>query len=114
VSGLRRGVPPGVLPLLLAAALDLVFVAGLLRADRRPEQAWSPWLGIPAHVLALTLPLLLLVTVVVALTSTPGSGRRSRRSLARLQAATVVVAVLGFGVYVSPWGRAGVAAIVET
>lgn len=106
--------PPGVLPLAHAAALDLVFALGVLHAPSRPDEAWSPWFGLPVYLLALTLPLLLFVLVVVALTGPPVAARPASRRLSRWQAATIAMSGLGFSMYVSPWGRAGVAAILET
>ena len=108
----RHRLPPGLLPLTSAAACDLVFVLGVLHGPATPEQTWSPWLGIPAIWLALTLPLLLLVTVVVAVTGEPHPSHRS--GLHHLQEATIALAVLGLAVYLSPWGRAGVRALLES
>jgi hypothetical protein len=105
---------PGVLPLAHAAACDVAFALGVLRAPSSPEEAWSPWFGLPAYVLALTLPLLLFVLVVVALTGPPVAGRPAERRLSRWQAATIAMAGLGFATYLSPWGRTGVAAVLET
>ena len=105
---------PGVLPLAAAAALDVVFVLGLLRAPSGPQDAWSPWFGLPLHVLVLVLPLLLFVLVVVALTSPPGAGPAATRRLTRWQVATIAIAGLGLALYLSPWGRAGIAAVLET
>lgn len=105
---------PGVLPLAHAAALDVVFALGLLRAPSGPEEAWSPWFGLPLYVLALTLPLLLFVLVVVALTSPPVAGRAAPRRLTRWQVATIATAGLGLAMYLSPWGRAGITAVLQT
>ena len=102
------------LPLAHAAVLDVAFALGVRRAPSGPHEAWSPWFGLPVYVLALTLPLLLFVLVVVALTGPPAAGRPAGRRLSRWQAATVAMAVLGCALYLSPWGRAGVAAILET
>ena len=109
---LPRSLPPGLLPLAHAAAFVVLFVVGVLPGPGDPEQAWSPWLGLPAIVLALTLPLLLLVTVLFALSGAPHPSSRS--GLHRLQEATVALAVLGLAVYLSPWGRTGVRTVLET
>ena len=53
---LVRHPPPGALPLLVAAALDGLFVLGMLHGPAGPEQAWSPWWALPAVWVALTLP----------------------------------------------------------
>jgi hypothetical protein len=114
VRGVLRDAPPGLLPLVHAAALDVVFVLGVLQASPYPDGRSSAWLGVPALVLALTLPLLLLLTVVVSLTCAPQPAPSRQQTVARLQAATVLLSGLGFVRYLSPWGRAGVAAIVAT
>ena len=104
--------PPGLLPLAHAAAIDVVFVLGVLHGPDGPEQEWSPWLGVPAIWLALTMPLLLLGTVVVALSGEPHPSHRS--GLHHLQTATIVLAVLGLVIYLSPWGKAGVRVLLES
>ena len=105
---------PGVLPLAAAAVLVVAFALGLGSGPSHPDEPWSPWFGLPLHLLALTLPLLLLVLVVVALTSPPAAGPAAPRRLTRWQVATVVTAGLGLALYLSPWGRAGIAAVLET
>ncbi len=106
--------PPGVLPLAHAAALDVAFALGVRHAPSGPQEAWSPWFGLPVHVLALTLPLLLFALVVVALTGPAVPGRPAGRRLSLWQVTTIATAGLGLAMYLSPWGRAGVAAIVES
>ena len=112
LGGLRHHLPPGLLPLAHAAALDLLFVFGVLQRPGGSDQTWSPWLGLPAVVLALTLPLLLLATVVVALTGQPHPSNRT--GLHPLQTASIALAGLGCALYFSPWGKAGVTAMLET
>ena len=116
-AGVREAVTgrlsPGVLPSAAAAGLVVLFGLGLRSAPSNPDQAWSPWFGLPLHLLVLTLPLLLLVLVVVALTSPPAAPAAPRR-LTRWQVATIATAGLGLALYLSPWGRAGIAAVLET
>ena len=102
------------LPLAHAAALVVVFALGLRSAPSHPEEAWSPWFGLPLHLLALTFPLLLFVLVVVAVTSPPVAGPAASRRLVRLQVATIATAGLGLALYLSPWGRAGITAVLQT
>ncbi len=109
-----RGLPAGLLPLAHAAALDLAFVVTVLLAPQGTVRSSPAWLQVTGLALAVTLPLLLLVTVVVALTCTPPAAPSGRRSLRRLQAATGALAGLGLALYLSPWGAAGVAAAVES
>ena len=109
-----RGLPVGLLPLAHAAALDVAFVVTVLLAPQGAVRTSPAWLQVPGLLLALTLPLLLLVTVFAALTCGPPAGPSGRRSLRRLQAATGALAGLGFALSLSPWGAAGVAAAVET
>lgn len=97
-----------------AAALVVVFALGLLSGPSRPQEAWSPWYGLPLHVLTLTFPLLLLGLVVVALTSPRDGGPAAPRRLTRWQVATIATAGLGLAVYLSPWGRAGITAVLQT
>jgi hypothetical protein len=114
VRGVLRDAPPGLLPLAQAAALDAVFVLCVLQASPDPDGTSSAWLGVPALLLALTLPLLLLLTVAVSLTCAPQPAPSRQRTVNRLQAATVLLSALGFALYLSPWGRAGVETIVAT
>jgi hypothetical protein len=109
-----RRLPVGLLPLAHAAALDVAFAGTVLLAPQGAVRSSSAWLQVPGLVLALTLPLLLLVTVVVALTCPLPAGPSDRRSLRRLQAATGALAGLGLALYVSPGGAAAVAAAVES
>ncbi len=97
-----------------AVALVVVFALGLRSAPTGPQEAWSPWFGLPLHVLVLTLPLLLFVLVVVALTSPPVAEGSASRRLTRWQLATIATAVLGLAVYLSPWGQAGTTAVLQT
>ena len=66
-----------------AAARDVGVALGVLRAPSGPEAAWSPWFALPVYVLALTLPLLLFVLVVVALTGPPVPGRPGSPRISR-------------------------------
>jgi hypothetical protein len=89
------------------AAVDLVFVTGvvvpyLTRADH-PTTSVPAWLGYPALASLLLLPMVTVVVGAIAATRLRAAG--GRRHLATT---ALLLAVVGFGLYVSPLGVSAV------
>ena len=89
------------------AAVDLVFVSGVLvpyltRADR-PTTGIPAWLGWPALLCLLVLPLVTVAAGAVAVSRLRAAGGRRR-----LAVGTLLLAVAGLATYVSPVGVASV------
>ena len=90
------------------ATADLVFVAGVLvpyltRADHPTTTRRPAWLGLPAYASLFLLPMLAVAAGAVAATRLGAAGSRRRVGVAVL-----VLAVGGFGAYVSPLGVSAV------
>ena len=110
----RVGWPvPDLAALAAVAGVEVLFLVGVvLRADQARLPDGVSGLELVGTLLSFVLPLVLYGAVRVVL-----AGRRDRRDApgqGPVALATVLLAAAGLLLYVSPWGRAGIAALLES